>query len=150
MPIDCKYTIAAVPPELVEFMWPKVLPHLDRVIEKAPHDITRESVKMRMLAGDTLLVIISDGDEIIAINTLEVRVMDSGVRALYAPIIGGGDLYEWMAQFMDVAMAIGRDFKCTEMRGLAARKGWLSRLQQCDSGWENVHMVVRYPIKDEE
>lgn len=141
-----KYIIAAVPATMIELVWDKVEPHLQRVVDRAHNEITMDSVKARLVSGNALLVTISQDDEIVAINTMEVRVMESGLRTMYIPITGGGDLDTWMDEFLEIAKAIARDYNCTELRGLAVRRGWLKKLEQ--HGWENVEMIIRCPVEE--
>lgn len=141
-----KYMISAVPVPLIEVVWPQCIEHIQRVVEKAHGEITLESVKARLMTGNSLLVTISKGVEIVACNILEVRVMDSGLRALYIPITGGNDLDKWMPRFLEVAKAIATDYQCTELRGLAVRKGWMRVLKS--HGWEEVHTVIKCNIEE--
>ena len=145
-----EYVIAAVPFNMVDVLWDKIEPHLHRVVNVAHGEITCDSVKTRLKSGSAVLVTISKGTEVVAVNTLEVRVMDSGLRTLFIPIVGGDELDGWINEFLKIAKAIARDYKCTELRGLAARKGWMRKLEQSgECNWENVHMVVRCPVEDE-
>lgn len=143
-----KYLIAVVPMTMIELVWAKVIPHLQRVVDVAHGEITLETVKNRLISGKSLLVTISQGDQIIAINTLELRVMDSGLRAMFIPITGGDDLDGWMPQFLVMANAIAKDYQCTELRGLSVRAGWMKKLSVF--GWENVHMVIRCPVSNDD
>lgn len=139
-----KLNISASPPEMVDLIWGRCEAHIQRVVDVAHGEITTESVKARLKAGNSVLVVISEGAEIIACNVVEVRVMDSGLRALYIPITGGDRMSEWMEDFLRVAKAIAKDFNCTELRGLAVRKGWMRVLEKHD--WETVHTVIKCEI----
>ena len=142
-----KYIIAAVPATMIELVWDKVTPHIDRVIEVAHGELTRESLFKRLISGNTLLITISLGADIVACNTLEVRTFDSGTKALFIPVVGGYDLDEWMPEFLVIAKAIAKDYECTELRGLAVRPGWTKKLKP--HGWENVHMVIKCDLGEE-
>ena len=139
------YIISAVPVTLIDVVWPQCMEHIQRVVEKAHGEITLDSVKARLMTGNSLLITISKGVDIVACNVLEVRVMDSGLRALYIPITGGNDLDQWMPRFLEVAKAIAKDYQCTELRGLAVRKGWMRVLKS--HGWEEVHTVIKCNIE---
>ena len=140
------YIIAAVPVTLIDVVWSQCIKHIERVVERSHGELTLESVKEKLLKGNALLVTINKGSEIVAVNTMEVRIFESGVRAMYIPITGGDDLDGWQEQFEKVAGAIAKDFNCTELRALAVRRGWEKKL--IPSGWENVHMVMRKQIED--
>lgn len=136
-----EYTIAAVPWEMIDLIWDRVAPLIQKVVEKAHGEITLDSVKARLKTGNSLLITISRGSDIVAVNTMELRIMDSGLRAMFIPITGGSELDGWMDQFLEVAKALAKDYNCTELRGLAVRKGWMRVLEK--QGWEEVHTIIK-------
>lgn len=134
------YIIAAIPITLVEVLWDDVVPHLERVVDVSHGEITCDSVKKSILSGKVLLIAICKGNQIIAVNTIEVRTFDSGVKALFIPVTGGDELEGWMDQFLDVAEQIGKEQGCSEIRGIAARKGWLRKLK--NQGWGEINISI--------
>ncbi|MCK4710642.1 MAG: hypothetical protein KAU21_18655 [Gammaproteobacteria bacterium] len=137
--------ISAVPVTLVEFMFPRATHHLERVIAKAPNDINLETIKSDLLKGNKMLVVILDGDDVIAVNVLEKAVYDTGHAVLYIPITGGDRMDEWLERFMNFAHGVARDLKCDELRGMACRKGWLKALEKHD--WYDIHQVIGCKVK---
>ena len=133
--------IAAVPASLIDLVWDRVTPHLQRVIDRAPDDLYMPRIKERLIEGHTLLVTISRGIDIVAVNVLDVKVLDTGKRVLYIPIVGGDELDNWMEDFLKVATAVAKDYNCTELRGMAARRGWMRKLKPY--GWEECFTTVR-------
>lgn len=144
-PVD-DYIIAAVPATCIELLWDRCVPHINRVIERAHGEITLEGLKKRLIAGNTLLVTVSKGADIIAVNTLEVRTFDSGKKALFIPVVGGSDVDTWIDRFLVIAKAIAKDHGCEELRGMAVRPGWMKKLEPY--GWYNIHMVVGCKVED--
>lgn len=140
------YVIAAVPATMINVIWKDVAPHLQRVVEVANDEITLESVKERLLSADALLVCICRLDEIVACNVVEVRTFDSGIKALYIPIVGGDEMDNWYKQFLEVCKALAKDLGCRELRGIAARKGWIRKL--APEGWTEVCTNVRYMLEN--
>lgn len=138
--------IAMVPPTMVEFIWPKCLPLLELVAEKAPNDISIDSIHENLLAGEILLAAILDGDEVVAVNTMEVQTMDSGNKILYIPITGGSRMDEWLERFLEIAHGIAKVHNCIELRGLAVRKGWLKKLSS--HGWEEHFVTIKCKVKE--
>lgn len=141
-----EYSISVVAPAFVDIIWDQVLPHLQRVVDVAHGEMTCDSVKKRLQSGDSVLVTISKGSEIVAINTLEIRVMDSGLRALFIPITGGNEMFKWKDDFQAMAIKMAKFYNCTELRGLAVREGWMDVLKPM--GWEHVHEVIKLEIGD--
>jgi len=138
-------TITVVPTLLVQPLWRQVEDILQRVVDVGHGEISTDSIRAKLVKGDSLMVIIADGETIIAVNTLEVRVLESGLRILYIPITGGDRLNEWMKDFLILAKNIARDYNCTRLRGLAVRKGWMRVLKQHD--WHTVHEVIECEVK---
>lgn len=139
-----KYNISAVPATLIDVVWPNIVDMVREVVKRAHGEITEESVYNKLLSGNTLLITISDGPDIIAINTVEVRTFETGLKALYIPITSGSHLDDWMPDFLEAAKGIARDFGCTELRGIAVRPGWLKKLKK--EGWEPVHTVIKCDV----
>jgi len=103
-----------------------------------------DEVKQRLLEGKALLVTISVGNKIVAINTFELRILSSGLRTLYIPITGGSELFKWKDDIMALAIKVAKLFNCTEIRGVSVRDGWMDILGPM--GWEPVHQVIKYNI----
>lgn len=139
--------IVQVHANMIELIWDKVVPHLDRVIERAADDLTRDAVKGRLLAGHNLLVAITENDAIIAINILNVDVLDTGKKVLFISITGGDRLDEWMAPFLTEADNIARSLGCFEVRGSAVRKGWLRKVESYN--WSESFTVIKHTVGEE-
>jgi len=140
-----KLNIAAVPIQMVELIWDKCVPHLVRVIDKAPNDINLESIKKNLLSGQTLMVTICDSGDVIAVNIMETCTYETGHKVMFIPIVGGDRLEEWMKDFLDIAHQIAREYGCQELRGMAVRKGWEKVLKSY--GWHSVHTILGCDVK---
>lgn len=136
--------LSCVPAPMIELIWDKVEPLIDMVKEKSPDDVSIEAVKEQLMLGNVLLVTISRGADVIAVNVLEVRDLDTGLKAMYIPITAGTEMENWMEPFLELATNIGKDFNCIELRGIAVRKGWLRKLEPY--GWEELFTTIRVKI----
>jgi len=136
--------ISAIPIPLIEVVWGQVEPILKTVTDVSHGELTVDSVKAQLLRGDALLMTISENENIVAINTFEVREFGSGMKALYIPITGGKCMDGWLDRFLEIAKQTARDYGCNELRGLAVRKGWMRVLKE--RGWEDVHQVIRCKV----
>lgn len=141
------YIISAIPVTLIDVVWPQVEPLLMMPIDVSHGECDIEVIYQQLKNGNILLLTVSDGPDIIAVMTLEVRVFDSGLRTLYVPLIGGTDMEKWLSRAMSIVKAIAKDFDCTELRGVAVRKGWLRVLK--NAGWEEVSTTVKCHIGGE-
>ena len=138
--------IALVPPTMIDYVWDDCMPFLNMVLNKAPEDIGLDRVYNRCLTGDTMLVLILEGSEIIAVNTMEVKELDSGNNVLFLPIIGGSRTSEWQDRFLDLAHEVARHHNCIELRGMAVRKAWLRKLSRY--GFEEHFVTLKCKVKE--
>lgn len=138
------FVVGAIPATAVDLIWDKVEPLIKMVEDKSPTDINTDVVKERLIGGYQLLVTISRGTEVIAVNVLDAKTLDTGIRVLYIPITAGSELEVWIDRFLEVAIAIAKDYNCVELRGLAVRNGWLRKLKPY--GWEEMFTTIRYEI----
>ena len=136
--------IAACPCTMILLIWERVVPLLELSIALAHGEVTINTLKQKLLRGEALLITVSRGADIIAVNTVEVRHFESGLKALYIPLIGGTEMEEWMDRFLNIVSAIGKDLGCTELRGIAARKGWIRKLKP--RGWSEVSTIIKCDI----
>ena len=131
---------------MVDILWDQVEPLLSMVSEKAPEDIVPEVTRKRLMAGDEALMVIQDADLIVGVVVLTVRTLDSGVKALFLPIVAGTDIDNWMHEGFQIVFKIAKQYGCTELRGVSARSGWMRKLK--DYGWEEVFTTVRCGLGD--
>lgn len=142
--MDDKIIISTVPCGMINFIWDKVSPFINMVEEKSPEDIVEKVVKEQLSRGNQVLVIIYRNHDIIAINVLEIRTLDSDVKVLYIPITAGAEMELWLDDFLKIAIKIAKDQNCIELRGLAVRNGWLRKLKPY--GWDELFTTIRYKI----
>lgn len=138
--------ISACPVTMIDVVWPKVLPHLLRPIDRSHGDCTVFETKKKLLSGNHLLILVSEGEKIIAAGTVEIRILDTGMKNLFINLLGGDRIDEWMDRFLEVTKAIARDYGCAELRCVSARKGWIKKLQP--SGWKELYSILACPVGD--
>ena len=138
-------SIAAVPASMIDLIWDRVEPLIRSVEALAPEDISTPKVYEELSLGRKLLVTIARGTEVIAVNVLDVKELDSGIKVLYIPITAGKEIDSWLDQFLEVAKAVAKDYNCVELRGLAIRKGWLPKLKS--HGWEEMFTTIRCKLE---
>ena len=137
--------IIAIPANMVDFLWDKIKPHIELVVELSQGELDVYKTKEKAKLGDLLFIAICDGSNIIATLVLEVRIFDSGKRVLCLPIIGGTRMTEWKQDFLKLAHQIARDFNCEELMGFASRKGWLRELK--DDGFKEVYTTMSCKVE---
>lgn len=133
-----------IPATVIDLIWDKILPCLDKVIAQAPDDITRDGAKGRLKDGSNLLIAVVEGESIIAINIINVEVLDTGKKILFISATGGERLEEWMEEFLKMADEIAKSLGCFEVRGSASRKGWLRVIKSY--GWEDHYAIIKHKV----
>lgn len=136
--------IAAIPASMVPMLWEKLVKHIEVPVSMSHNESTVEFIYEQLVTGQMLAVTVSDGTDIEAVNILEVREFCTGLRTLYIPFVAGHRMDEWMDRFLDIAKAIAKDLNCTELRGIAVRKGWLRKLK--DYGWEDISTIIKCEV----
>ena len=126
------HELTAVPISLVPLLWDKVVPILQRVVDISDGDISTDTVKARIVNGQSLLIVVTEKDtaNMIAIFTAEIRTMDTGKRVIYAPIIAGDEMKGWLEDMCQFLHGLAVKENCTQIRGISARKGWIRALKK--------------------
>jgi len=139
--------ISIIPPDLIDVVWPQCLPILEVVAKGNPTDVDLDKLKEYLLEGSNILVVASEGASIVAVMTFVVSTLDSGMKALYIPIISGTKMNLWMDDFMEFAKDLARNMGCEELRGMAIRSGWLRALAH--HKWEEHYVVLKCKVENE-
>jgi hypothetical protein len=139
-----EFTIAIIPVDCVEAAWPRASVFIKMATDLSHGEASTDTVKERCLSGDAILLTVFKGTEMYGAITGEVRTFDTGVSALFWPIVGGKDMELWFDEMYHAMLEVAKASGCDEMRGIAVRNGWLRRLKSL--GWEEVSTSVRCPI----
>jgi len=143
--------VAIVPVILLDLIWDKCVPHLQAVVDKAPDEISLKTIKDSLIKGDSWLVTVSEGTEVIAVNTFEVDVFPTGFRVLTIPItgsVGPNRIDDWLERVLEIANAVALDYNCNQIRGFAVRKGWVKKLNQFAlNEWSPVFTTIKCDVK---
>ena len=133
--------ISVVPCTMIDLIWDKALPIIKLAADKAPEDVCCKVVHDELCKGAKLLVTISRGADIIAVNVLDIRTLDTGIKILYIPITAGSEMEFWLEDFLEFVKVIAKNCDCVELRGLAVRNGWMKKLKP--HGWEEMFTTIR-------
>jgi len=76
-----------------------------------------------------------------------INQLDSGMKALYFPVISGTKMDLWMDDFMVFAKDLAEKMGCDELRGMAIRPGWIRALKHHD--WEEHYVVLKCKLNNE-
>ncbi len=138
------HNITAIPATLIEIVWPLISDKLSLVVDKVPNELSLNSIKEKALKGETLVVVVSKESNVLAAITLEIKVFDTGLKAMYIPAIGGEEFFEWETEVFDAIKGLSKLYDCQEVRAVAARTGWhrLAKNRQ----WEEVYTTFKFKL----
>lgn len=139
-------TFSVVPPAMIPVIWSDIVWYLEKVVRVSSGELSLDSVYQSMIEGKCVTIIVIDGQQIIGINTVEIFTFNSGLKALYIPIIGGERIDEWGVEFFNICKDYAKQVGCTELRGLAARAGWMRKLASKDLKWKKCYEVIKYEL----
>ena len=134
-------TLATVPANLTDLLWDKIEPFIEMVASKASDDIVTSVIKEQCRLGNQMPLVIYRGSDIVSVSIMTVRTLDSGIKALYIPIVSGSEIDTWDEDYMALLTKIAKAYGCTELRGMSIRKGWMTKLKPF--GWEEMFTTVR-------
>jgi len=137
--------ISLIPPDLIDVVWPQCVPLFRKVEEDTPTDVSVDRLYRYLKEGDNSLIVVSEGTEIVAAVSCLLEELDTGLKVLYFPHIGGSKLNLWMDDFMIFADDLARRLGCVEIRGMATRRGWLRALK--NHGWNEHYTVIKHEVK---
>ena len=140
---ETEYGVAAVPTNRLHLVWEECIPHLNEVVKVSHGDITLSSIRNHLVNGKSQLLCVSDGHDIVAATTIEVRTMDSGKRVLSCPIIGGRDVDMWGDMFLTTLKQLAKEYLCDEIRG-CGRRGWARKWK--DQGVQDIMTVYKLEL----
>lgn len=137
--------ITPIPIQLIDFMWPQAEKILKRAIDMASDEVSLETTKAGLLRGSQTMVAVLDKDKVIAVNIMEVVTFETGLKALTITITAGNKMRHWSERFLKLMNLWAIESKCSEIRGLSMRKGWLRYLQ--NEGWTEHVTILKCPVK---
>ncbi len=140
------YNFCVVPPIMIPVIWPQVEHFIQKVVNVSSGELSMESAYESMTQGKCVTIAIIKGNEIVGINTVEIFTFNSGLKALYVPIIGGKEIDKWGIEFFNLCKDYAKQVGCTELRGLAARAGWMRKLASHDLKWKKCYEVIKYEL----
>ena len=138
------YKITAIPVGLVEFVWQVAAPALKMATDLSCGEASLESTFERLLKGDAMLVLVTEGNQVVAAATFDIRTFESGLKCLYIPLIGGTGINEWGMDLFRLADRVAKDFGCHEIRGVSVRAGWMRKLSKL--GWKECNVTISCPV----
>lgn len=140
------HTIALVPPQYLNTLWPDVKDELARSVHRSRGRWNMEMLFAAILNGNQHLWVAFDEDKNIdGVGTTEI-VFYPNKKMLGLMFLGGKNFNSWVWDMLDKFYEWGRDNDCDGIEG-TARMGFWKWLEQDD--WERSYVVYEKRLKDE-
>lgn len=128
-----------VNPEMVEVVWDKIVPFIDKAIAESNGELLSSEIKKKAIAGSMLIRIVFEDWVPIAVVTYEQRVFQSGMRVLNICTAGGEKVDLWFKDVDEYATELAKKHNCSEVY-IIGRKGWDRKMKHL--GYGHVHTVL--------
>jgi hypothetical protein len=136
---DAQILISAIKPEMLDMMWYKLAPLVEKAIEHSNDELNIVDIYDRLMAREMLLLVVTEGDAIMAAITLETRTFPSGKKVMNITTAGGSDMHLWVDKVLDIAEVLAVEQKCSDVY-IIGRKGWERKLKT--NGYAVAHTVL--------
>jgi hypothetical protein len=118
--------LALIPPSEIGRVLSRVLPWLEKVVERSHGGNTLEGFLKQFASGLWRLWIIDDGEKLRGMLVTELDITPSGLKVCTIRVVTGEDSVSWLHLSADLE-AWAKEKGCTRMETWA-RKGWAKRL----------------------
>ena len=115
--------VTPVPSDMIEVLWPQILPLVLPAIEKSKGEISPEGMRTRLIEDDERLIGVLDETTFIACFTLRIIDFETGVRKLNVIACGGTLLSEWWEEGWDLVKQTAKAVGCNAIQ-VIGRPGW--------------------------
>lgn len=143
--VDNKLMFSAVPPAVLDIVWPDVAPMLEKAVATSSGRFDIDSVVRGLKTGEIALWVVMDGTTPVAALTTRVSQLP-GKRVLAIDWMGGTRMREWLPMVHTTLSSYGKTYGCTEMQGFG-RRAWLRWL--APHGWEQDYIAYKVDLTDE-
>jgi hypothetical protein len=138
--------LAAIPAAMIDLVWSQLASLLEKPIDLCKDETSLDYIYGFLKSGLLMALAVCENDKIIAVNILRVDTFDNGNKLLFIVLVGGERIDEWGYQVLDAEKEIAKSLGCVELRGCAARGGWLRKLNK--TAWQEVHTVIKLKLGD--
>jgi len=123
----------------IEYVWPAVLPMIERGLRHGQGDGTTVDVmRHKVMAGDWLMWAVHEGDDVKAVVILSVNVHATG-KKVFIQMLAGHDMDQWQEELQGLLLDF-RDVIGAMCIEASCRKGLVKRLSKL--GWREKAVVM--------
>lgn len=135
--------VVAVPAELAREYWPNVERFASMALEHAADQMSTGAILERIIDGKLILIVVTDEtDSPVASMTLEIVDQPRG-RICHCMTLGGEDLEQWVATYIEVWRAVALELECDYLT-IKGRAGWEKYATR--HGFKHQYTIMSLPI----
>lgn len=120
--------IVAIEHEKIDQIWPRIKDHIQMALDHSKGELSINTLKKRLDENRSLLLLASDGADILASIVCELVDTDSG-RVCNIVTAGGEKADTWLDEWYNQIVPIAKDQGCVRI-SLNGRKGWEKKLKK--------------------
>lgn len=136
--------IIGIQPELIDAIWLKIEPILQKAIVYDYGNLTLDIVKQKLQAGDMQLWVVNQNG-LVGAYTTEL-VDDYGQKICRGLLLSGEKLNEWVDALNDKLEWFAKQNKCVAIE-FVGRKGWKKIVNRY--GYRDIHTIYQKVLTDE-
>jgi len=140
--------IVIVPPEMINLVWDKVEPQLQRCNDAMPEDAKVDIVKykQKLLTNNNFrLVIVADGDKCVATSVMKIITTEDD-RYMELNAFAGYGVNNWIDDLLEVVKSVAINQSCKRLVIYAYREG-IGMMAQ-DRGFTQGHIQYIHNLGD--
>lgn len=134
--------IAPVTSAQLPYIWPMVMEYIQQPLEYEAGELTPEKIFDHIDTGVFILLVVWDGNTIIAAQTCEIIDSPRG-RVMNLPTTGGKDIEKWQDELADMLDKIAAEQGCISIR-TRGRIGWFKKLKR--NGYKPLYFIAEKRI----
>lgn len=139
--------LIAVPPEDVPLFWKLTRHHFQALVDQFPEHLTLEGFESRLVEGDYILLLMTEGERILMALCAEVVVADTGMLTLALPHCSGPGLDEYLPVLAEGLIDLADSLGCTYIRTIGSRPGWEKKLVK-QYGGKVAQIEIEFKVGD--
>lgn len=132
-------SITAVKPAIINIIWGTIEHHIQAAIDESNGELDIDNIKRRAMNSEVLIVIVRDGDDILAALAAETRSFDTGKKVFHIMTAGGERMVDWLPDIDEAFSKIAKGLGCNEIY-IIGRPGWTRAVKKI--GYELVHTTL--------
>ena len=137
-------TLAAIPRESVDIMWPLVEPGIEEMMAHGVGFVTKQQIHDAAVAGDSLLFVLVSDKSLTPLATIICHVVTGEKRIFEISMTWGRDMNTWFDTAYDGLLKVALELKC-DIVAMTGRRGWIKQLRSRGFSEKCITLIKELP-----